>query len=333
MFGPYFADGKNNDAAILNSLIKQKSSALLMWLEPKDILVVDRGFRDSLKTLEEYALIPKMPSFLKEGSQHDTLTANSSRLVTKVRWVVESVNALLKQFKMLSQVIPNTQIPYIGDYVRIVSAICNAYRPPRKCATSPDDRIIASRMLALSKMKNDLQECVERNGWSRKTVIWQKVDASSLGNFPHLTMEDLHRLTIGVYQLKQASSYAREHLNDDEGYILFSHREEPEVLRIKIQSRHTSAKQYQLWIRYESNSFDPIKGWYCQCKNGARVVGCCAHIASVLWYLGFYRHLDSFPEYLSDKYPDYELDASSWSESEASENDDEVEDDDVEAEL
>lgn len=146
-------------------------------------------------------------------------------------------------------------------------------------------------------------------------------------------MDDLHRITIGVYQLKQASSYAREHLNDDEGYILFAHREEPGVIRIKIQSRHTSAKQYQLWIRYESNSFDPIKEWYCQCKNGARVVGCCAHISSVLWYLGLYRHLDSVPECHSDKYPEYELDAGSWSESEASQDDNDEDDCDEEYEL
>lgn len=94
-------------------------------------------------------------------------------------------------------------------------------------------------MLALSKKKNDLQECVERNGWNRKSVIWEKIDASSLDDFPRLTMDDLHRITIGVYQLKQASSYAREHLSDDEGYVLFAHREEPQVIRIKMQSRHT----------------------------------------------------------------------------------------------
>lgn len=94
-------------------------------------------------------------------------------------------------------------------------------------------------------------------------------------------MEDLRRITIGVYQLKQASSYTREHLNDDGDYILYSHKEEQVIVRVRLQSRHTSAKQYQLWIQYESG-FDPIKGRYCQCKNGARVVGCCAHIASVL---------------------------------------------------
>ena len=47
-------------------------------------------------------------------------------------------------------------------------------------------------------------------------------------------------------------------------------------------------------------------------------MGCCAHIASVLWYLGLYRHLESVPKYHSDSYPDYEVGAGSWSESDIS---------------
>jgi hypothetical protein len=42
-----------------------------------------------------------------------------------------------------------------------------------------------------------------------------------------------------------------------------------------------------LWIQYDSNQ---IVAWYCKCKAGARVVGVCAHIPSVLLYLGYARH-------------------------------------------
>jgi len=107
--------------------MKERGSLLLEWLWPEDVMVVDRGFRDSITTLEEYGLIPKMPHFLEVGKQHNTMSANESRLVTKIRWIVESVNGLIKTWKMLANVFPNTQIPYIGDYVRIVSALCNAY--------------------------------------------------------------------------------------------------------------------------------------------------------------------------------------------------------------
>jgi len=201
IYGPYFADGKNNDASILNNLIRQRASPLLEWVMPDNVLVVDRGFRDSIATLEEYGLIPVMPRFLESGSQNDTASANESRLVTKIRWVVESVNGLVKQWKMFSQVMPNSQIPFIGDYVRIVAAICNAYRPPRVSATCHDDAIIADRMLALSKKENKLQKMVDNNGWARKRVIWENIVATSLVDFPRLTMNDLQRITIGVYQL------------------------------------------------------------------------------------------------------------------------------------
>jgi hypothetical protein len=33
-----------------------------------------------------------------------------------------------------------------------------------------------------------------------------------------------------------------------------------------------------------------ILGYYCTCRSGARTVGTCAHVASVLWYLGYARH-------------------------------------------
>jgi len=34
-------------------------------------------------------------------------------------------------------------------------------------------------------------------------------------------------------------------------------------------------------------------GWYCRCKTGSRTVGCCSHIASVIYYLGYARYLDT----------------------------------------
>ncbi|XP_033213876.1 uncharacterized protein LOC117170935 [Belonocnema kinseyi] len=63
IYGPYFADGKNNDASILNSLMRQETSPFLEWTEAGDVMVVDRGFRDSIATLEEYGFIPAMPGF------------------------------------------------------------------------------------------------------------------------------------------------------------------------------------------------------------------------------------------------------------------------------
>ena len=48
-----------------------------------------------------------------------------------------------------------------------------------------------------------------------------------------------------------------------------------------------SSKVYILWIEY---SLIEITAWYCKGKSGARVIGVCAHIAAILWYLGYARH-------------------------------------------
>ena len=42
-----------------------------------------------------------------------------------------------------------------------------------------------------------------------------------------------------------------------------------------------------MWIQYDECT---VKGWYCQCKSGTRVVGTCAHVAATIWYLGFARY-------------------------------------------
>jgi hypothetical protein len=66
---------------------------LLNWIQSEDVAIVDRGFRDATEFLEMHDLQVEMPSYLKKGtSQHPTDESNMSRLVTKVRWVVEGAN-------------------------------------------------------------------------------------------------------------------------------------------------------------------------------------------------------------------------------------------------
>ena len=48
---------------------------------------------------EDLGLETKMPAYLKKGiSQHTAKEANESRLVTKVRWVVEAYHCRLKKW-------------------------------------------------------------------------------------------------------------------------------------------------------------------------------------------------------------------------------------------
>lgn len=83
--GPYLADGKNSDAKILNHIMSTDTEEIKTCLQEDDILIVDRGFRDSAGVLADLGIQMEMPSFLQRGhKQHTTEDANSSRLITKV---------------------------------------------------------------------------------------------------------------------------------------------------------------------------------------------------------------------------------------------------------
>ena len=96
IFGPFKAN--ENDASILKSILttNQELSSLI---KKNDVFVLDRGFRDCIELLEnEFQLKTMMPELLdKSKKQFSNLQANKSRLCTKIRWVVEATNSLLKQ--------------------------------------------------------------------------------------------------------------------------------------------------------------------------------------------------------------------------------------------
>ena len=73
ILGPFLADGKNNDAAILNSLLYNKESSLRKWLAQNDIFVVDRGFRDSVDLIESLGFQSESPAFLRRAKSSTRL--------------------------------------------------------------------------------------------------------------------------------------------------------------------------------------------------------------------------------------------------------------------
>ncbi|CAF4409306.1 unnamed protein product [Rotaria socialis] len=115
-----------------------------------DVVVVDRGFRDSINTMEGFGLNVTLPPFLNDRRQFATDEANESRCVTKIRWVVEAVNARLKQFKFFSNTVKNLSIPHLEEYLSIVCSIINRYRTPIK-TSALEDIEIAEKMLSLKK--------------------------------------------------------------------------------------------------------------------------------------------------------------------------------------
>ncbi|KAK3104579.1 hypothetical protein FSP39_005352 [Pinctada imbricata] len=115
ILGPYRANGDNNDASITKHIFKSNQENLKNWIYANDVCVVDRGFRDSVEFLKDNDLHVEIPFYLPKGArQHSTEEANLSRLVTKVRWVVESVNGRVKNWKLLNRVVSNHYVPSIG---------------------------------------------------------------------------------------------------------------------------------------------------------------------------------------------------------------------------
>ncbi|CAF3381748.1 unnamed protein product [Rotaria socialis] len=287
--GPYLADGKNNDAEITKNIIYNNKEGMVDWLAANDVLVVDRGFRDVLEDLEKFGYTTKMPSFLRKGDkQFTTIQANETRLITKIRWVIESANGRVKQWRFFDHVVPNTMIEKIGDYFRIVCAIINRYRPVFVKDISKDQEL-GEKILKLLYETNKIKTFVQNiKSNTEKKLKWISMNVTnSTPNFPRMNFNELQELTLGVYQLKQARAYIAEHMSTDGAYSVKITNQRSDLLRAQVQSRHKANVKYDVYIQYDSKN---ITGWYCTCPNGSRVVGCCAHIASIIYYLSFGRY-------------------------------------------
>ena len=102
-------------------------------------------------------------------------------------------------------------------------------------------------------------------------------------------------------------------------------KEQSDLLKAKIQSRHKNSVSYDVWIRYSTQE---VLGWYCTCPAGARVVGSCAHCASIMWYLAFARHNKEQLTQESSSFLNSLTDAAEYSDISDNEDDDGTDSDD-----
>ncbi|CAF1533143.1 unnamed protein product [Adineta ricciae] len=287
--GPFLADGKNNDAPIAKQVLYSNGEGILSWLHDEDIVIIDRGFRDAVKTVELFGFHAAMPHFLNGSKQFSTTDANYNRCVAKSRWAVESANGKIKHFKYFNQTIQNASIPFLSDYLHIVCSIINAYQTPAiKDAHSGIG--MATEMLSLLDTENTLQKHLS----SMTNTRWRKYDAK-MCIFPILSIDDIRRYCFGNYQLKQAKGYILEHLQPsqtvptDLEFIVELCEQQSDLIRIRFSSRHSTQKHYIATVQFDNYKEEPILGWYCTCPRCSGVLGCCSHTAALLWYLGVCR--------------------------------------------
>ncbi|KAL0829798.1 hypothetical protein ABMA28_003281 [Loxostege sticticalis] len=292
VFGPYAAT--DSDADIMNSLFRNETSELRQFYQRNDIFILDRGFGDALELLLSLGYAIHKPLSLSVGqNQLSTRQANESRLVTMCRWVVEIVNGRFKRdFKIFRHQYFNRMSKNLIVDFKIAAAILNNFHPV--IYDRIDAQLILNRALERRFMPNYLADFVIERQMNRRRAPFVNVDSQipALDVFPMMQTSDLILFCLGTYQLKQARSYYGEHIRANGTFIVEVSTDinviqipnistvDPILIRGRIKSRHHS--------RTES-----ICAYYCSCIIGKRTIGCCAHVDTIVWYLGWARFQDN----------------------------------------
>ena len=87
-----------------------------------------------------------------------------------------------------------------------------------------------------------------------------------------------------------------EHFDSNEDYEILvcnylTNDEDAKILFCKMQSRHSNQLRYKIFVRYKQNStnVDEIT-WVCSYKTGKRTLGCCSHVAFVIYFMIYGRY-------------------------------------------
>ena len=231
--------------------------------------------------------------------QLSTEMANRARMITMQRWVVEARNGHEKSiYRFVDGIIPRAHVLHLKEFYLIAGGLINRYRGPLLMADKTIElaREIKDRINNI----NVVQALVEVDNLARRNAIWERLNEQNVPDFPQFDRHYLKQITLGPYQIELAPSYVQDKF-DHESTDIFQldiNREIPGLLRFRIYSRFRNATRYQLWIAFRVNDGqdneepgdESILGYYCTCRAGARTLGCCAHVSSVLWYLGWARY-------------------------------------------
>lgn len=141
---------------------------------------------------------------------------------------------------------------------------------------------------------NTLAWEVETNRWARRNVLFSTITSDDLTDFPELTEQDLKIFFTGSYQMSQAVSYLAEMMNEDGTITLQYVKITPNIIKLQVRSRHINSKTYRCFVDYQpdKNKISGISRYCCDSANGRHTVGCCSHIAAIIYYyLSYARYL------------------------------------------
>lgn len=310
-YGPF--DATKNDATILGEILNARRS-IFEILRPGDILVVDRGFRDSKPALSGRGFVVKVP----KGTRANRLCredANKSRFATKTRFVVEVINSHIKnKWKQLSGTKVYQYIPHLKKDFEVSAAMVNAF-----CSRIESDKNdwtdMGDLMLAKFNKLNPLPTIVSR----LPKNAFRNVPNLTL--FPKFSYGDLKQISQGSYQIRQAASYCQHHVKENNNTFitkvcdanvcqqqcanLLENTTNPLLLSIHLKSRFESNKFHDVYVLLSVNTHENyvVSGYCCSCRHGRRTVGCCSHVMLLLWYT---LYID--PNKMNSLFPSSKLD-------------------------
>ncbi|KAF5308590.1 hypothetical protein FQR65_LT06138 [Abscondita terminalis] len=199
------------------------------WFHDRDILTVDRGYRDAGPLLEAAAFY-RGCKCIPFGS-------------------IKSI------FKFFEHLIAIHHIDHLDDFYRIAGALISKYHPLIEMVGCNAD--LANAILIKA---NVVKARVEQFSLKNRHGGWVRLDAAELDDFPHLDLGCLKEITCGVYLNHLAPSYIQDKLQRDDTDELQIDQFNVEPGRARVYSRFRKATKYQIWIAYavvEHQNQDP----------------------------------------------------------------------------
>lgn len=301
--GPYAAT--DNDAKILRDIFENSNT--FNNLRAGDILILDRGFRDVTNFIRERNLVAKMPNFVQRSGkgkerkgQLTTIQANESRLVTAIRFVVETRNGHMKTiWKAFDRSWGTIPLQHMMTDFKICAGLINKYFNTFESNKELADEL-ANRMLARVNTPNTLSTIVRKRGFETKYSRFEVFD--SLHELPSLSQDDLILISLGPYQIHNAPSYVQMHSKQNNGeFVIFKVPDDITeefcsqfnsdgrsliLLMARLKSRFQSNKKHDTFVLIDKNASGPeaVIAYCCECYNGLRTVGCCSHVMCIIWF-------------------------------------------------
>nr|XP_034192559.1 uncharacterized protein LOC117609911 [Osmia lignaria] len=288
VLGPFHAD--QNDAQIMKTIL-QDLNGLQSIMKRGDICIGGREFHDVQSSLKELGFQVLMPVLNEKRNQLTTVQSNASRRITKINSVVEAIHAIIVQnYKLLHRQIYNKSLPQIQLLFKIACFLYNRFSKRLNYDIELSHEII-ERMRSQPD-ENTLAIDVEKYHWNRRKIPFKRVSTTELLEFPELSENKLKILFTGSYQLSQAISYLAETIDVDNNINIFGIKHKDHIVKFQIQSRHINGKTYSCYIDYTPDSINisGIKRYCCECVNGNRTIGCCSHVAAIIYYLSYARY-------------------------------------------